>query len=91
MHYLVKSLSSLLAAFEWIQKEWRSGVLRNEHCAILESEIVEYKWLKIAPRGLWAITTLRNLKLCYMPYEFHMMAQDRTGENSYRLENALPM
>ncbi|KAK4844717.1 hypothetical protein QYF36_023595 [Acer negundo] len=60
-------------------------------CNHREFEIVECKRLKIAPRGLWPVTTLSNLKLGDMPYEFQMMAQDRNEENWYRLEHVLPM
>ncbi|KAL5815660.1 hypothetical protein ACOSQ4_026301 [Xanthoceras sorbifolium] len=77
-------LSHLYSVERWTIEE---GAL----CNLRELEIVECKGLNIAPRGLWPVTTLRNLKLGYMPYEFEMMARDRKGDNWYRLKHVLPI
>ncbi|KAK1565817.1 hypothetical protein Q3G72_035642 [Acer saccharum] len=81
--YFLK-LSHLYLVERWSIEE---GAL----CNLRELEIIECKWLKIAPRGLWLVITLRNLKLGYMPYEFQMMAHDCNGENRNRLEHVLLM
>ncbi|KAJ4713306.1 Disease resistance protein [Melia azedarach] len=70
-------------------ERWRieEGAMKN----LRNLEIVDCKLLKIVPRGLWPVTSLRNLKLGYLPCAFEMMVQERRGENWYKLEHVLPL
>lgn len=63
------------------------GAMRN----LRELEIVECKRLKIVPRGLWPVPSLRSLNLGFMPGDVAAKIQERQGENWYRVEHVLPI
>ncbi|KAH9722464.1 putative disease resistance protein [Citrus sinensis] len=97
--YLGKEMVSSSGGFSQLQflklsnlfylERWR--IEEGAMCNLRRLEIIECMRLKIVPSGLWPLTTLSNLKLGYMPFEFDLMAQDRRGENWYKLEHVLPM
>ncbi|XP_030493802.2 putative disease resistance protein At1g50180 [Cannabis sativa] len=56
-----------------------------------ELEIVQCK-LKIVPRGLWPVQSLKSVKLGFMPgHDIGLKIQEREGENWYRIEHVLPI
>ncbi|KAL1819421.1 hypothetical protein ACET3Z_014290 [Daucus carota] len=63
------------------------GALSN----LRQLEIVECKRLKISPKGLRPVTTLRELKLGFMPVDMKSKVQDRQGENWYKIQQVLPI
>ncbi|KAK1404324.1 hypothetical protein POM88_003929 [Heracleum sosnowskyi] len=63
------------------------GALSN----LRQLEIVECNRLKIVPKGLRPVTTLRELKLGFMPVDMKSKVQDRQGENWYKIQQVLPI
>lgn len=68
---------------------WR--IEEGSLCNLKQLEIVECKQLKILPRGLHPLTSLKDLRLGYMPHEFALKARDRAGENWYRIHRVPPL
>lgn len=81
LHFLKLSFVSLE---KWIIED---GAL----CNLKQLEIIECKKLKIVPRGLQPVTSLRELKLGFLPYEFGLKVKDREGENWYRIYQVPPI
>ncbi|XVE54607.1 hypothetical protein DITRI_Ditri03aG0095400 [Diplodiscus trichospermus] len=77
-------LSFLISVRTWRIEEGAMANLKVLH-------IVDCKRLMIVPRGLWPVTSLKSLKLGYMPHDFEMKVRDRKGENWYRIEQVLPV
>ncbi|KAL8132566.1 hypothetical protein AgCh_008160 [Apium graveolens] len=63
------------------------GALSN----LRQLEIVECNRLKIVPKGLRPLTTLRELKLGFMPVDMKFKVQDRQGESWYKIQQVLPI
>ncbi|KAA8542323.1 hypothetical protein F0562_023541 [Nyssa sinensis] len=82
LHFL--KLSFLYTIETWKIEEGAMGNLRD-------LEIVECNRLKIVPRGLQPVTSLRDLKLGFMQHDFEMKVQERKGENWYRIQHVLPV
>ncbi|PON92713.1 LRR domain containing protein [Trema orientale] len=82
-------LQLLKLSFMNVVERWRieEGAMRN----LRELEIVECKQLKIVPRGLWPVPSLRSLKLGFMPGHVGLKMQERQGEHWYRIEHVLPI
>lgn len=69
---------------------WR--IEEGAMCSLRQLEIVDCKRLKIVPRGLWPVTSLREeLKLGFMPGDVGFKIQERQGENWYRIQHVLPI
>ncbi|GMN73423.1 hypothetical protein TIFTF001_053027 [Ficus carica] len=82
-------LQFLKLSFMYSVEQWR--IEEGAMCNLRRLEIVDCKRLKIVPRGLWPVPSLRELKMGFMPGDAQLKIQERQGENWYKIEQVLPI